>query len=67
MSFLFGKAPSVPAAPAVPDASAPQVAEARDRQRQMVAAMAGNKANWLTGPTGLTGPAPVAQKMLFGS
>jgi hypothetical protein len=72
MSGLFGgpKIPEpqpAPPLPAVPQQEGPEISQARDRQRQLLAAMKGNSANWLTGPSGLTAPAPVAQKMLFGS
>jgi hypothetical protein len=49
-----------------PDASAAEIAAAREDQRKISAARRGNQANWLTGSTGLTAPAPVAQKILFG-
>lgn len=49
-----------------PDASAPEIAAAREEQRKISALRRGNQANWLTGSTGLTAPAPVAQKILFG-
>jgi len=66
MSFLFPKV-KVPPPPAMPDANAPEIAAARDRQRKIAAASAGSKANWLTGSAGLPGAAPVAYKMLLGS
>ena len=58
--------PSLPPLPAPPDAGAPELAEARETQRKIVASRRGNMANWLTGPTGLRAPATVAQKMLLG-
>ena len=79
MSFLFPKPlfralysysrpvpPPLPPLPAPPDAGAPEIAEAREIQRKIAASRRGNMANWLTGPTGLRAPAPVAQKMLLG-
>ncbi len=78
MSFLFGSpkiptsapAPPItppPEPPPVPQMEGPEVAQARNEQRRLLAAMKGQGANWLTGPSGLTAPAPVAQKMLLGS
>ena len=58
--------PSLPPAPAVPDAGAPEIAEAREIQRKIAASRRGNMANWLTGPTGLRALATVAHKMLLG-
>ena len=58
--------PPLPPIPAVPDAGAPELAEARERQRKIAASRRGNLANWLTGPTGLRAPATVAHKMLLG-
>ena len=58
--------PSLPPMPTPPDASAPELAEARERQRKIAARRRGNLANWLTGPTGLRAPATVAHKMLLG-
>ena len=77
MGFLFPRpripsppppppVPSLPPAPAVPDVGAPEIAEARERQRKITASRRGNLANWFTGPTGLRAPATVAQKMLLG-
>ena len=56
----------LPPVPAVPNAGAPELAEARKRQRKIAASQRGNLANWFTGPTGLRAPATVAQKMLLG-
>ena len=58
--------PSLPPMPPLPDAGAPELAEAREIQRKIAASRRGNLANWLTGPTGLRAPATVAQKMLLG-
>ena len=58
--------PPLPPVPAVPNAGAPELAEARKRQRRMAASQSGDLANWLTGPTGLRAPATVAHKMLLG-
>ena len=58
--------PPLPPLPAVPDAGAPELAEARETQRKIAASRRGNMANWLTGPTALRAPATVAQKMLLG-
>jgi len=63
MSFLGPKFPDPPQPPQI---ESPEEAAAREKQRRLLM-MAGNRANMYTGPMGLTGPAPVAQKMLLGS
>jgi hypothetical protein len=65
MTFLFGK-PKIPEAPKMPDTSGPEVQAAKERQRRLLAAMQGRKDTYLTGPLGLSQPAPVAMKMLLG-
>ena len=63
---LHPSPPPMPPLPVPPDASAPEIAEAREVQRKIVANRRGNMANWLTGSTGLRAPATVAHKMLLG-
>jgi len=67
MSFLTPKIPEIPAMPKPPQIDGPEMQAARENQRRLAAGMRGNQANMLTGPMGLTGPAPGAQKMLLGA
>mgnify|MGYP000987377545 CR=1 FL=1 len=56
-----------PPPPPAPDPADASVREARRRTRRDQLAMAGRASTFVTGPGGVTSPAPVAGKTLLGS